>query len=174
MVLIVCAAAQPSSQAPAGSDELLARTAGESHYSYQFVLEQFLPVLEELDIVVRVDRPEVEVDAIFELCQHLGQPCVFLSFAPPQLTPLHLRCRTIPVFAWEFPDIPIEAWDSDPRDDWRHVFREVGSAITHSRFAVDVVAGSWESSARCSPARRPFGTVSSRSLSSATHWPPRA
>ncbi len=109
MIILIHAAAQPERGAKADTDDFLALTAGESHYSYHFVLSQFKRVLEELGTVVRVSQPEVEVDAIFDVCEYLGQECVFFSFAPPQLTPLGLRCRTIPVFAWEFPDIPVES-----------------------------------------------------------------
>jgi len=139
MVLVVSAAQQDRVEASADAGEVLKGAAGESHYSYRIVLQQFLPALEQLDRVVRVERPEVEVPPIVEECRSRREACLHLSFAPPQLTPLTLGCRTIPVFAWEFPDIPAESWGGDPRNSWHHVFERTGCAITHSEFAARAV-----------------------------------
>ncbi len=139
MIIIVNAAISPEGDVLARGGEFLEETAGESHYSYRVVLESFLPVLEELGTVVIVRDPAEEVDAICDLGELMGERCVFLSFAPPQLTPLGLRCRTIPIFAWEFCDVPVEPFGDNVRNDWRRVFSEVESAIAHSQFAVDAV-----------------------------------
>lgn len=111
---------------------------GRPHYSYQFVLGTFRPLLERIGCVVDVSSPEEEVDAIYAICEHENEPCVFLSFTPPQWTCLSLECPTIPVFAWEFADIPTEQWRGE-RDDWRVVFSNVHKAITHSGFAAQAV-----------------------------------
>jgi hypothetical protein len=95
-MVILVSAAQQWMRATEASEPTIADLA---HSSPPFVMERFLPVLEELDTVVRVRSPAAQVDALFELCRALGRPCVFLSFAPPHLTPLGLRCRTIPVFS---------------------------------------------------------------------------
>jgi len=58
---------------------------------------------------------------------------VFLSFSPPQQTPVDLRCPTLSVFAWEFDSLPDEAWEGDPRNDWRYVFARNGATITLSQ-----------------------------------------
>ena len=139
MIFLVHAAVSPQRNVASRSQEFLQSSAGESHYSYRVVLEQFLPVLESLGEVVFIQNPETEVDPLYDERSSRGEECVFLSFAPPQLTPLGLRCRTIPVFAWEFGDIPQEPFGDNPRNDWRHVFEQVGSAITHSTFARDAV-----------------------------------
>lgn len=120
-----------------------ARSIGESlgapEYSYWFVRRAFWPVLERFGIVVPVTDPAREVDTVQRTAAAQGQDCVFFSFEPPHKTALGLGCRTIPVFAWEFDTIPDEAFAEDARNDWRHVLRATGSAITHSRFAVDAV-----------------------------------
>jgi glycosyltransferase involved in cell wall biosynthesis len=120
-----------------------AATIGESlgapEYSYWFVRRAFWPVLERFGIVVPVTDPGREVDTIRASAAARGQQCVFFSFEPPHKTVLGLDCRTIPVFAWEFDSIPDEAWDDEPRNDWRGVLAATGGAITHSRFSVDAV-----------------------------------
>jgi len=128
---------------------------GTPDYSYYFVLREFLPVLDRLGTVLTVGDSETEwdslgevtavyepaavIDAIFALCRRVGEPCVFLSFAPPHRTILSLQCPTVPVFAWEFQDLPCETWEGDERHDWRFVLKQLPVAVTHSTFAERVV-----------------------------------
>jgi len=112
---------------------------GLPEYSYYFVLKEFLPALCELGDVVIVEQPALEVDAIYAQCLAAGEPCVFLAFAPPNKTPIHFRCPTISVFAWEFDSIPNECWLNDPSQDWGYMLRQQGQAITHSAFTVATV-----------------------------------
>lgn len=112
---------------------------GMPDYSYYFVLKEFRPVLEKHGEVIVVDDPITEVDNIYEACCQRSESCVFLSFTPPHDTLIDLSCPTIPVFAWEFYDIPDEIWDKELRNDWRMVLEKLGCAITHSAFAAEVV-----------------------------------
>ncbi len=96
-------------------------------------------MLEKLGSVTIVTNPAVEVDAIHDFCQAVGQKCVFLSFTPPHKTVRGLRCKTIPVFAWEFADIPNEYWSGQPRQNWVNYLEQTGVAITHSKFAASAV-----------------------------------
>jgi glycosyltransferase involved in cell wall biosynthesis len=136
------------------NDETILKGLGTADYSYYFVLKTFQRVLETLGSVVVVDeRVERDsdglkeraydaggqVDAISELCRQVGEPCMFLSFTPPHETLLGRACPTIPVFAWEYHDIPCESWDGEPRHNWQFVLRTLGCAITHSNFAAGVV-----------------------------------
>lgn len=121
------------------NNDTIERRLGTSENSYYFVLKEFLPILKTLGIVVTVRNPESEVDPIFNICEHLGEHCVFLSFTPPHKTQVNLECPTVPVFAWEFYDIPSETWNDDPRNDWRFVLDKLGYAVIHSNFAAEVV-----------------------------------
>ncbi len=112
---------------------------GEPEYSYYFVLKAYRPVLEKLGEVIVVTDPASEVDPIYERARSRGEYCVFLSFSPPDKTEYTLRCPTIPVFAWEFYNLPDEAWDGKPENDWRFVLGKLGWAITHSEFTVEAV-----------------------------------
>jgi glycosyltransferase involved in cell wall biosynthesis len=111
---------------------------GRSEYSYYFVLAGFLPALERLGTVLRVDAPE-DADEIYDHCLAAGEACVFLCFAPPHLVPVSLRCPTIPVIAWEFTTLPTEAYGDDPRSDWRVVFRHCGRVIALSGHTAKLV-----------------------------------
>ena len=113
---------------------------GKPDYSYYFVLKAFQPVLEQIGAVELVQRPAEEVDPIFEACAARGEDCVFVSFAPPNAVTLGLKCPTVVVVAWEFSTIPDGKWNpADPREDWRYVFGELGSAISLSSHTARVV-----------------------------------
>lgn len=112
---------------------------GKPEYSYYFVLKEYRPILERIGQVLEVVDPDALVDALYDDCQARGEDCVFLSFSPPHRTPIHYRCPTIPVFAWEFSTLPHETWHGEPRHNWHHVLDTVGAAITHSSFTVDAV-----------------------------------
>jgi glycosyltransferase involved in cell wall biosynthesis len=115
---------------------------GAAEYSYFFLLRAFAGVLVELGEVVQLQDP-AEADAIHASCQLQGKRCMLLSFAPPHKTPLGLACPTIPVFAWEYPNIPErieeDCWQDDPRHDWRYVLSRTGRAITLSSHTVEAV-----------------------------------
>ncbi|WP_426700838.1 glycosyltransferase [Rhodanobacter sp. Col0626] len=115
----------------------LPQRLGRPEYSYRFVVDEFRPLLDELGTVIEVSDPEHEVDAIYAACSGRDEPCVFLSFMPPNKTPIGLACPTIPVFAWEYEALPSEAFGGKPRNDWTRVLAKLGAALTHSSFTVD-------------------------------------
>jgi glycosyltransferase involved in cell wall biosynthesis len=121
------------------SAEKLNGCLGMQEHSSSFILNGFLPVLQELGQVVVVSDPETQVDVIYDGCRERGEGCVFLSFSPPHKAAVGLRCPTVCVFAWEFDRIPDEVWDGDRKNDWRNVFSDHGRAITLSKYAADVV-----------------------------------
>lgn len=115
----------------------LPQRLGRPEYSYRFVVDEFRPLLDEIGRVIEVDDPAHEVDAIYAECCERGEACLFLSFMPPNKTPIGLACPTIPVFAWEYESLPSEAFGGKPRNDWTRVLAKLGAAITHSSFTVD-------------------------------------
>lgn len=123
--------------ATAGST--VARQLGMPEYSYYFVMRGYREVLRRLGVVHVVRDPAREVDAIYDQVTARGEACVFLSFAPPQSTTLHLRCPTVPVIAWEFSTIPEGGWDENALNDWHRVLRQTGRALTISDFAARAV-----------------------------------
>ncbi|HET6555646.1 MAG TPA: hypothetical protein VFG49_19110, partial [Dyella sp.] len=115
---------------------------GSADYSYYFLLRAFSDVLSDLGEVIPLSDPAQAAD-IYARCEEDGESCLLLSFAPPHKTPLGLACPTVPVFAWEYPNIPGRiqeaSWMHDPRNDWRHVFHRTGRAIVLSTHSVDAV-----------------------------------
>lgn len=115
---------------------------GTADYSYFFLLRAFSPVFAELGEVIHL-RDVADAEPIHARCAAQNEPCVLISFTPPHKTPLGLTCPTVPLFAWEYPDIPerIEeiCWKDDPRHDWRLVFALTGRAIALSGHTADAV-----------------------------------
>src|SRR5690554_3032855 len=119
---------------------VLGLTDGEPEYSYYFVLREFMPLLQQVGQVQVVEDPASEVDPLYHAARARGEDCVFLSFSPPHLTCLGLDCPTIPVFAWEFSNMPDEAWwDDRPEQDWRWCLQQCAGAIVHSGQSAEVV-----------------------------------
>lgn len=118
--------------------QLIAAHLGEADYSYAFVLERFLPVLESFGPVTVCHQ----LDEIAVACGHAEaasrEPMVFF-FAPPHRLPRGLTFPTFPVFAWEFDTIPDESWRNEDRHNWAAVLAAQAGSITHSRFAVEAV-----------------------------------
>ena len=122
---------------------------GKPEYSYFFLLKEFLPALERVGQVISIRHVD-EVDALYREHRARGEPVVFLSFSPPNQTPLGLECPTINVFAWEFDSLPtLEGcegapgdWGSDPRNDWGYVFERISGAIATSLEAAALVRNS--------------------------------
>jgi hypothetical protein len=112
---------------------------GVSEYSYYFVLQKYLPILETLGEVVYVREPALEVDSLYELAIAKGDAAVFMSFSPPHRTELELECPTICVLAWEFSSIPDESWGEDPRDNWVETIARIGNIIAISQHSTDVI-----------------------------------
>lgn len=121
------------------TEHSVAGALGDAEYSYWFVRRAFEPLLAEFGVVVPVSDPAREVPMIAASAAAHGEDVTFLSFEPPHKIVPGLPARTIPVFAWEFDTIPDEAWDGEPRNDWRGVLRACGSAITHSTAAAEAV-----------------------------------
>ncbi len=145
---VVAGQAPPTEPAPrvnfivhcaTGRDPSAANALAGNEYSYSFVMEGFIPILERFGTVHVVAYPAEEVDVLHEGHLVRGETSLFLSFAPPHRTTLGLRCPTVPVIAWEYPTIPSAVWDDDLRHDWRYVLRQTGRAITLSRFAARAV-----------------------------------
>ena len=115
---------------------------GTADYSYFFLLRAFSKVFAELGDVIEM-HDAADAEPIRAQCAARNEPCVLISFAPPHKTPPGLACLAVPLFAWEYPDIPerIEegCWTNDPRHDWRRVFALAGRAIALSSHTASAV-----------------------------------
>ncbi|MBK5377638.1 glycosyltransferase [Pseudomonas sp. TH43] len=113
------------------NDTSISQSLGRPEYSYYFVLKAYRPVLESLGRV-HVVSSAADVDPLYRQLLAAGEESLFLSFSPPQKTPIDLECPTLCVVAWEFDSIPDEQWDNDPRQDWTQMLARQGRVITLS------------------------------------------
>jgi glycosyltransferase involved in cell wall biosynthesis len=111
------------------------KNLGIADYSYYFVMKRFLPLLHEFGEVKILEQAPTD-EYITNLQQ--SQRCVYLSFTPPNRVAEVTACPVFPVFAWEYSTIPYEEFTC-PEDNWVRQLRTTGRAITHSRYACDVV-----------------------------------
>jgi glycosyltransferase involved in cell wall biosynthesis len=123
----------------------IAKRLGTPEYSYHFVHESFIGALTKFADVKRVYSAH-EANALWVESSARRENCVLLSFAPPNKTLMDLECPTIPVFAWEYPNLPAavdeDSWRDDPRHDWRMVLLRSRAAITLSNHTVQAVRDS--------------------------------
>ncbi|MCB1855864.1 MAG: hypothetical protein KDI05_13345 [Halieaceae bacterium] len=109
----------------------IATSLGTADYSYYFVMQRFLPLLQEFgDVEVLEKPPGDDYPADGEL--------VYLAFTPPDKALGPRGFPVVPVFAWEYSTIPYEAF-RQPADNWVADLRATGRAITHSSYAAAVV-----------------------------------
>jgi glycosyltransferase involved in cell wall biosynthesis len=150
----------------------IAQHLGAADYSYFFLLRAYAPVLSQLGEVVELADIK-QVDAVYAECVGRGEKCVLLSFAPPHKTPLGLACPTVPVFAWEYPEIPerIEekCWQNDPRHDWRTVLAATGRAICLSAHTAQAVRRSMGRTYPIAPIPSPIAPSKAHKHISPTH-----
>jgi hypothetical protein len=108
---------------------------GLADYSYFFVMQRFLPLLREFGEVEVLEHAPSDEDVAR---RQQATSCIYLSFTPPNKVAALTRCPVLPVFAWEYSTIPDEEF-SGAQDNWVRALQRSGNAITHSRYALDVV-----------------------------------
>lgn len=119
--------------------EHIETSLGQPEYSYYFVLRTFLPVLRRLGEVQVITNPLEDVDPVYQQCREQGEACVFLSFTPPHKTFTALECPVIPVFAWEYSNLPCETWEDGLFNDWVSILRRCAAALTHSSYTLQSI-----------------------------------
>ncbi|HTV84704.1 MAG TPA: hypothetical protein VME63_04830 [Dyella sp.] len=106
------------------------------------LLQAFSRIMRQLGEVIEVECPE-QAEPIYWQCVQENRACVLFSFAPPHLLPITLACPVVPVFGWEYADIPErieeQCWLDDPRHDWRFALSKAAGAIVLSSHARDIV-----------------------------------
>lgn len=120
----------------------LSSQLGVADYSYTFLLNAFQQSFAELgQTAVFADWEQAVQEANTQLRQ--GVACSLVAFTPPHKLPSDVSCRTLLVFAWEYPNLPVgtdeRSWAGDVRYDWRYGLSTAGSAIALSRHTAQAV-----------------------------------
>jgi glycosyltransferase involved in cell wall biosynthesis len=107
---------------------------GKEAYSYQFVYRAFLPLLQRLGAVVQIDRPESRLDFAVRRARLNNCEPLHLSFRPLQQTYIGRLAPNVVFPFWEFPDIPDEDLEGNPRNNWRRIGASVDCILCASEF----------------------------------------
>ena len=118
------------------SDQSITEKLGAADYSYFYVQQAYIPVLEKLGDVVVLDSLQGIHD---HANNRLLGSVIVLAFVPPHKLPDITSCPVIPVFAWEYNTLPNIAFWGNPKNDWTVALKDVAAAITHSSFSQKVV-----------------------------------
>ena len=123
----------------AGHGDLASRL-GQGAYSYAHVQQAFRPLLERYATVIDVDRPESRLDAALERARRVSPRPLHLSFTPIQAVYPSALAPTVAVPFWEFPDIPNDDFNDNPRNNWVRVASRLAGLICASDFTRDAFA----------------------------------
>lgn len=110
---------------------------GREAYSYGYVYRAFRPLLERLGGVVEVERPESRLDYAVRRAQEQGLEVTHLSFLPLNQIYLTSMAPNVAFPFWEFPDLPDEDLDGNPRNNWVRVASRLSLIVCASRFTRD-------------------------------------
>lgn len=107
---------------------------GSPGYSYDFVAQVFAPLLAQWGELIPVPHPQKNLEKKAREALDRGLDPIHVSFLPFQDTVLSELVPNIVVPAWEFPDIPTEAFDDNPQNDWSYMGNRCVSVFVGGEF----------------------------------------
>jgi glycosyltransferase involved in cell wall biosynthesis len=110
---------------------------GADAYSYHFVYRAFLPLLREIGEVIEVEAPESRLDWAAEQARRRGLDPIHLSFRPLQAVYLSSLLPNVAFPFWEFPHLPDEDFDDNPRNNWARIAGRLSLVLCASDFTRD-------------------------------------
>lgn len=115
---------------------------GQAGYSYDFVLQAFLPLLELYGEVARIDRPESRLEFAARRLVGRGLKPVQISFRPLGEAYLSPRATNVVFPFWEFPDTPADDDLDNPRRNWVRIANHASLILTASHFTANTLTRS--------------------------------
>ncbi len=112
---------------------------GTAGYSYDFVARLFAPLLRRLGKVVEVRNPRSELSAAIQDAHRQDLEPIHVSFRPFQDAYLSSAARNVVVPAWEFPDIPDDAFDGNPQNNWIETANRCSLVLVGGPFTAKVL-----------------------------------
>ena len=107
---------------------------GVAGYSYDFVTQLYLPLLQRWGEVVPVPLPNDNLEAAVKQARERGLDPVHVSFLPFQDVTLARSAPNIVVPAWEFPDVPNEPFESRAANDWPAMANQCAAVLVGGPF----------------------------------------
>jgi len=110
---------------------------GREAYSYHFVYQAFAPLLRRWGEVVEITRAESRLDYSLWRIRERGVEPIHLSFLPLHLVYPSSQAPNVAFPFWEYPDIPNQDFDNNPRNNWVRVANRMSMILTASGFTRD-------------------------------------
>jgi hypothetical protein len=101
-----------------GTGATRGKNLGIPGYSYDIVAQLFVPLLARWGEVIPVARDARSLAEAARAARARGLEPVHVSFLPFQDVCLTDKVPNVVVPAWEFPDVPNQAFDRNPQNDW--------------------------------------------------------
>jgi glycosyltransferase involved in cell wall biosynthesis len=117
-----------------GSGATRGQNLGTAGYSYDFVVQLFEPLLRECGDFQLIETAETGLSRKMAGIRERGQDPVFLCFRGLHDAVFADDAPTVLVPAWEFPDVPNQAFDGNWKHNWVHVANESARIIVHGEF----------------------------------------
>jgi hypothetical protein len=113
------------------------RNLGAPGYSHEFVARLFRPLLERLGTVREIRDARRDLQPAVDDCLRRGRRPVHFSVLPFQDVTLARDAVNVVMPAWEFPDVPNEAFDGNPQNDWPTTANRCDLVIVSGPFTED-------------------------------------
>jgi len=114
-----------------------AATLGLAAYSYAHVYEAFRPLFERCGQVVALTHAESRLDYALQRAAAGGRAVAHLAFLPPHRLYVSARAANVAFPLWEFPDLPDDDFDDNPRNNWVRVANALSAIVCTSAFTRD-------------------------------------
>ena len=118
----------------AGSGATRGQRLGASGYSYDFLVQAYRPLLERWGTVIEVDDPDRQLAAAVRQARQSQATPVHVGILPFQDLCLAADVPTVAIPAWEFPDIPNDAIEGNPRNNWVEVANRCALIVVSGPF----------------------------------------
>ncbi|HEY0980773.1 MULTISPECIES: glycosyltransferase [unclassified Schlesneria] len=112
---------------------------GIAGYSHDIVANLFIPLLSRWGEVYVIPDPRNNLEAAIQEMRNRNLEPVHVSILPFQDVCLTESAPNIVVPAWEFPDIPNEAFDDNPQNKWPDVAAQCKAVFVGGPFTFDAL-----------------------------------
>jgi hypothetical protein len=115
------------------------RNLGAVGYSYDIVAKLFLPLLKRCGEVVSLRDPARDLEFAAREARQRGLEPVHLAILPFQDVYLAESVPNVVVPAWEFPDVPNDAFGGNPQNDWPAVANRCSMVLVGGPFTANAL-----------------------------------
>jgi hypothetical protein len=106
-------------------------------YSYDLVARLFTPLLTRWGEVIPVARDGEAVEKAVQAARQRGLDPIHVGVLPCQDMVFAVSAPNVIVPAWEFPDVPDEAFEGNPQNNWVATANRCDLVIVGGQFTVD-------------------------------------